>query len=145
LFAFDILVLTSSLIYINIPHAMYTLIASFVFSRVVDALQNGGYAVRGMFIISKEHERIAKHIMELLNRGVTYLDGKGGYSGDKREIVYVVMSPREVKEVKNVIAEIDPHAFVSVINVHEAIGEGFTYMRPKRNFLSHTLKLKEEN
>ncbi|MDR2833684.1 MAG: YitT family protein [Streptococcaceae bacterium] len=133
LFGIDILVLSASLIYIDIQHMMYTLIATFVAVQIIDSVQNGGYAVRGMLIISDKSEEIAQGIMELLGRGVTFLDGEGGFSHVEKKIVYVVLSPREILDVKRmVIEEIDERAFISVMNVHEAIGEGFSYDRPKK-------------
>ncbi|SJZ73074.1 Uncharacterized membrane-anchored protein YitT, contains DUF161 and DUF2179 domains [Pilibacter termitis] len=137
LFIFDIFVLTSSLIYIDIQHMMYTLIASFVFSRVVEGITSGGYTVRGMLIISQESEKIAEEVMKLLDRGVTFLDGEGAFSGEEKKIIYIVLSPREIMEVKRMILEeFDDRAFISVINVHEAIGEGFTYERRKKSLLN---------
>ncbi|MDR1781394.1 MAG: YitT family protein [Bacilli bacterium] len=130
LFAFDIIVLTLSLCYIDIPHMMYTLIASFIFSKVVSAIQSGGYTVRGMIIVSDHNEEIANEIMDVLERGVTFLDGEGAYLKEKKKIIYLVLSPSEIMEVRRIIRDIDKRAFISIINVHEAIGEGFTYLRP---------------
>ena len=127
LFMLDILVLTLSLSYIDIQHMMYTVIASFVFSQVVAVVQNGGYTVRGMLIISDHHEIIASKIMAEVDRGATYLKAEGVYSGQDKKVIYVVLSPTQVLAVKAILSEIDPDAFVSIINVHEVIGSGFTY------------------
>jgi len=133
MFGIDIIVLGASLIYIDMQHMMYTLIASFVSVQIIENVQNGGYSVRGMLIISEESEEIASRVMKLLGRGVTFLDGQGGYSGIDKKIVYVVLSPREILDVKRmIIEEIDARAFISVINVHEVVGEGFSYDRPKK-------------
>jgi uncharacterized membrane-anchored protein YitT (DUF2179 family) len=135
LFIFDIFVLTLSLTYVDVKHMMYTLIASFMFSRIVEFVQSGGYTVRGMIIISNATTQIASEILESLGRGVTYLNGQGGYSGEDKKIIYVVLSPHEIMDVKRMTEELDPKAFISVINVHEAIGEGFTYQRPIKSVL----------
>ena len=127
LFAFDILVLTLSLSYIDIQHMMYTVIASFVFSQVVAVVQNGGYTVRGMLIISSKYAAISQKITDEIGRGATYLKAEGVYSGQDTKVIYVVLSPIQVQAVKGILAEIDPDAFVSIINVHEVIGSGFTY------------------
>ena len=126
LFMLDILILTLSLSYIDIQHMMYTVIASFVFSQVVAVVQNGGYTVRGMLIISEHHELIASKIMAEVDRGATYLRAEGVYSGQDKKVIYVVLSPTQVLAVKAILSEIDPDAFVSIINVHEVIGSGFT-------------------
>lgn len=127
LFVFDILVLTLSLSYIDIQHMMYTIIASFVFSQVVAVVQNGGYTVRGMLIISSKYAEISQKITDEIGRGATYLKAEGVYSGQDTKVIYVVLSPIQVQAVKGILAEIDPDAFVSIINVHEVIGSGFTY------------------
>ena len=127
LFVFDILVLTLSLSYIDIQHMMYTVIASFVFSQVVSVVQNGGYTVRGMLIISSKYAAISQKITDEIGRGATYLKAEGVYSGQDTKVIYVVLSPIQVQAVKGILAEIDPDAFVSIINVHEVIGSGFTY------------------
>ena len=124
LFVFDILVLTLSLSYIDIQHMMYTVIASFVFSQVVAVVQNGGYTVRGMLIISSKYAEISQKITDEIGRGATYLKAEGVYSGQDTKVIYVVLSPIQVQAVKGILAEIDPDAFVSIINVHEVIGSG---------------------
>jgi uncharacterized membrane-anchored protein YitT (DUF2179 family) len=127
LFAMDLLILLLSLTYIDIQHMMYTVIASFVFSQVVALVQNGGYTVRGMLIISEQHQLIAQRIMAEVDRGATYLKGEGVYSTQDKKIIYVVLSPTQVLVVKEILAEVDPNAFVAITNVHEVMGSGFTY------------------
>ncbi len=70
-----------------------------------------------------------------LERGVTFLSGEGGFSGQSKKIIYIVVSSSEITEVKRIIHDIDEKAFVSVINVHEVEGEGFTYLKPQTKLL----------
>lgn len=132
LFLFDIFVLTLSLTYLDVKRMMYTLIVSFVFSKIVDSVLDGAYSAKGILVISNHSEDIGEVVMLLLERGVTYLSGQGGYSQVDKKILYVVVSPSEIIEVKRIVHELDPTAFLSVINVHEAIGEGFTYAKPSK-------------
>lgn len=125
----DVLVLLASLTYIDINHMMYTLIASFVFSQILTMVQNGGYTVRGMLIISKESKVIADSILTEINRGVTYLRGEGAYSGQDYNVLYVVLNPNEVRDVKAIVADYDPDAFVSVIDVDEVVSSDFIIHR----------------
>ncbi|WP_396139227.1 YitT family protein [Enterococcus asini] len=136
LFLLDILILTASLTYIDLKRMMYTLIFSYVFSHIVDAILDGGYSARGVLVISNKSEEIAPKLMNELERGVSFLHGEGGYSGVDKKIIYMVVSAREVSEVKRIIHEYDEQAFVSVINVHEVEGEGFTYLRPKKKLFA---------
>ena len=131
LLAFDILVMLLSLTYISIPKMMYTLIASFIYSQVVNMVQNGGYSVRGMMIISDQAEEISRQIMEQLGRGVTYLKGEGAYSGKEKKVMYVALSPQDTREAKSLIHEIDQLAFVSIFNIDEVQSPEFIASRSK--------------
>ena len=112
---------------------MYTLLASFVLAQITDYVQEGSYAARGLLIISNKYEEIAHEIDRQLDRGFTFLNGEGGYQNDEKKIIYCVVSPREISNVRNLILAIDPHAFVTIIDVHEALGQGFSYERKKRH------------
>ncbi len=130
LLALDVMVLIASLCYLDLKHMMYTMIVSFVFSNVVDFVQDGAYTAKGVLVVSNHSTKIAEAIFADLERGVSFFKGQGGYSKEEKLILYCVVNPREIAEVKRIITEIDSNAFISVINVHEALGEGFTYDRP---------------
>ncbi|MBC6360886.1 YitT family protein [Lactobacillus apis] len=131
----DAIILFASLSYLDLKHIMYTLVASFILSRVMDTVQQGAYSARGLLIISDNFEKIAEMIDLKLDRGFTYLEARGGYKKTKRPVIYLVVSPREIPTVKELIAAEDPKAFVSVIEVHEALGEGFTYKQKRQHLL----------
>lgn len=131
----DAIILFASLSYLDLKHIMYTLVASFILSRVMDTVQQGAYSARGLLIISESYEKIAEMIDLKLDRGFTYLEARGGYKKTKRPVIYLVVSPREIPAVKELIAAEDPKAFVSVIEVHEALGEGFTYKQKRQHLL----------
>ena len=130
----DAVVLFASLSYLDIKHMLYTLLASFVLSRVMDTVQQGAYTARGLLIISDKYKQIGQMIDLKLERGCTYLNALGGYKQDKKRVIYVVVSPREIATIKQLIRQEDPNAFVSIIEVHEALGEGFTYNQKKHHF-----------
>ena len=111
----DAIILFASLSYLDLKHIMYTLVASFILSRVMDTVQQGAYSARGLLIISDNFEKIAEMIDLKLDRGFTYLEARGGYKKTKRPVIYLVVSPREIPAVKELIAAEDPKAFVSVI------------------------------
>lgn len=133
----DAVVLFASLSYLDIKHMMYTLLASFILSRVMDAVQQGAYTARGLLIISDKYEEIGKMIDLKLDRGFTYLKALGGYKQDEKRVIYLVVSPREVPAVKEMISQEDPNAFVTIIEVHEALGEGFTYKQKRHHLIIH--------
>lgn len=138
LFFMDILVLTASLTYINLKLMLYTLIFSYVFAYIVDAILDGGYSAKGVLVISNHSQEIAPVLMNELERGVSFLNGEGAYSGNEKKIIYIVVSQREIASVKEITNHIDPKAFISVINVHEVAGEGFTYLKPKRKLIKRS-------
>lgn len=130
LLAFDVVVLVLSLTYIDIQHMVYTLLNSFVFAQMIDFIQQGSYSGNGMLIISNKSDEIAENILAELDRGVTYIKAQGAYSKQEKNILYCVMGPHEIVAAKNLVIETDPDAFISILSVHEVLGEGFTY-KPK--------------
>ncbi|WP_088007579.1 YitT family protein [Indiicoccus explosivorum] len=133
MFLFDAMViLLSRLTFLDNKTMMYTLVAVFVGARVIDFVQEGAYAGRGAMIISDAQETIASRITKEMDRGVTVLRGYGHFSKAEREVLYCVVSRNEIVRLKNIITSVDPHAFVSLIEVHDVMGEGFTLDEQKR-------------
>ncbi|UOB19649.1 YitT family protein [Macrococcus armenti] len=127
MFAFDCLVLIAT--YITIGDyiiTMYTLVCVYVGARVIDIIQDSGYSARGAMIISEYHNEISDEINQILERGVTIIAAHGHYSKSNRPIIYCVVSRNEIPRLKQIINTIDPHAFVSLLDVHDVLGEGFT-------------------
>ncbi|WP_017185999.1 YitT family protein [Alkalibacillus haloalkaliphilus] len=133
MFLFDAIVIVASVVfYLNEVEGMYTLVAVFIGARIIDFIQEGAYAARGTTIISDHSEKLAEGITEQMDRGVTILNGKGYYTGKDRQVLYCVVGKNEIVKLKNIIHEIDPHAFVSVSTVHDVLGEGFTLDENKK-------------
>lgn len=131
LLAIDIFVMTISLTYITLNQMMYALIASFMYSQVVKLVENGGYALRGLFIISEAHETIAQHIMLELGRGVTYFKAGGAYTKSEKQVLYVALNPTETRELKTYLSEVDPLAFVAISSVDEIVSPEFIVSKSK--------------
>jgi len=133
MFIFDaVVILLSWLTFLNSRSMMYTLVAVFIGARVIDFVQEGAYAARGAFIISEFQSEIADRISEEMDRGVTVLKGYGHFTKSNREVLYCVVARNEIVRLKNIITSIDPHSFVSVTEVHDVMGEGFTLDEQKR-------------
>jgi uncharacterized membrane-anchored protein YitT (DUF2179 family) len=133
MFIFDLCVITLSLItYLSYKEAMYTLVAVFVGARVIDFMQEGAYAAKGAMIISNRPEAISERIMKEMDRGVTILKGQGSFTKEDRNVLYCVVGKNEIVRLKNVITSVDPYAFVSVSDVHDVLGEGFTLDENKK-------------
>jgi uncharacterized membrane-anchored protein YitT (DUF2179 family) len=133
MFIFDAaVILLSWLTFLDSRSMMYTLVAVFIGARVIDFVQEGAYSGRGAFIISEFQNEIADRISIDMDRGVTVLRGYGHFTKVDREVLYCVVGRNEIVRLKNIITSIDPHAFVSVTDVHDVMGEGFTLDEEKR-------------
>ena len=127
MFLFDAaVILLSWLAFLDNRSMMYTLVAVFVGARVIDFMQEGAYSGRGALIISNSQVEIASRIADEMDRGITILRGYGHFSKEEREVLYCVVARNEIVRLKNIINSVDPHAFVSLIEVHDVMGEGFT-------------------
>lgn len=104
---------------------MVALALAFVSARVLDLVQAGFSAARSALIISTSPDVVRETILGTLGRGVTVLHGQGGYSGEQRPVLYVVVSPHEVGRLKRLVAQVDPAAFVAITPAQEVLGEGF--------------------
>lgn len=133
MFLFDFSVIGTSIIfYLNMREGVYTLLLVYIGARVIDFIQEGAYSGRGLMIISKQYDSIAQRINLELERGVTVLNGTGYYTKEEQKVLYCIVGKNEIVKTKNLILETDPHAFVSVMTVHEVMGEGFTLDEGKR-------------
>jgi len=109
--------------------SLYALLSLFLTSHIIDLIQEGPSSAKAFFIVSSQTEQVARRIMDELERGVTFFQGKGGYSGQPREILFCVVATSEVSRVKEVVQSADPGAFVIVADTHEVMGEGFTRLK----------------
>ncbi|WP_216829228.1 YitT family protein [Alkalihalobacterium elongatum] len=132
MFIFDAMVIGSSLLYLNYREAMYTLLAVFIAAKVIDFIQQGAYSAKASFIISDRVSEIASAILKEMDRGATVLKGKGSFTGSDKEVLYCVVGRNELIRLKGLVERIDPHAFVTVNDVQDVIGEGFTLDENKK-------------
>lgn len=133
MFLFDFIVIaTSVFVILDLVEGMYTLVAVYVGARVIDFLQEGAYSAKGATIISGKSDEIAEKILTTMDRGVTVLEGRGSFSGEKRDVLYCVVARNEIVRLKSIINGIDPHAFVAVTTAHDVMGEGFTLDENKK-------------
>lgn len=105
--------------------ALYALIGLFVTSKTIDFVQSGLQLSKVAFIISDHSEAVAAVILHDLDRGLTRLDGHGGYTGAGRTVLMVVVGQNEVPKLKQLVRMIDQDAFVIISNTAEVLGQGF--------------------
>ncbi len=120
-------VLLTGLVFRDISKALYSGVVVFVSGQVIDAVVYRFDYSRMALIISKEHKAIAAAIGEKLDRGATYLHGAGSYTGKDMEVVLAVVRKGQLAELKELVMEIDPSAFVIVQEAHQVLGDGFSH------------------
>ena len=102
--------------------AMYSLIAYFICSRMIDAVSTGLDSSKGIFIVTTEYVKVSDAIVHDMHRAVTRLHGQGGFLKDDKDVLYCVVTRLEVTKLKQVVHGIDPSAFLSVFDVQEVQG-----------------------
>lgn len=110
---------------------LYSWIVIFITGKVIDIVLEGVSYEKSLFIISEKHEQIREKIINNLNRGGTYIDGKGMYNQADRKIIFTVVSRRELALLEEYIHNIDPNAFLTVLDAREILGEGFGSLQEK--------------
>ena len=105
--------------------ALYAMIALYVSGLVAETVLEGGGTVRSALIITSKAEDVRKRVIDEMERGITYIEGRGGYTGSARPILYSVITRAEVAYLKAIVHETDPDAFMVIGVAHEALGEGF--------------------
>lgn len=110
---------------------LYSLIVIYIAGRVVDLVLQGISYEKTLFIVSDKHDEIRDKIINDLNRGGTFIKGKGMYNGSEKSIIYTVVTRRELALLQDFINKIDPNAFLTVINANETLGNGFKSLHDK--------------
>jgi uncharacterized membrane-anchored protein YitT (DUF2179 family) len=106
-------------------NALYALVNLYVSGLAAEAVSEGSNVVRTALIITDHPQEVSRRILDEMERGVTLLSGRGGYTGQERTLLYTVVSRGEVPQVKALVKEADPGAFMVIGQAHEALGEGF--------------------
>lgn len=106
--------------------AMYAMIYMFIATRVVDFVQEGLSHSKSVMVVTTNPQGIAEEIMGKLERGVTLFQAIGAFSGEAKQVVYCVINRAELSQVKEIVRNQDPQAFLAISEVPEVVGEGFS-------------------
>lgn len=124
---FDLfVVLLTGIVYHDISKALYSGIVVFITGQVIDLVIYRFDYSKVVYIISKDPDLIAENISTVLDRGATFLYGMGAYSREDKRIVLTVVKKRQLAELKELVMELDPSAFVIVQEAHQVLGDGFS-------------------
>lgn len=118
-------VLSGLVVFGNWTLPLYSLISLFITSKLIDVMIDGTSTDKLLFIISDKHEIIKDFILNELDRGGTYLKASGMYTKSDKMVIFVVISRNQLPRMRDLIKEIDKGAFMTVVNAHEILGDGF--------------------
>ena len=122
---FDLIVAFSSYFIIGTEKLMLTILMLYIGTKVMEFIIEGFNTKKAVTIISKNPDKIAQQVNEIMDRGVTVYSGHGYYSKEKKDILYIVISSPEVVRLKKIVKVADPDAFVAIHDVRDVFGEGF--------------------
>lgn len=127
----SVIVLIALVVFADWKIPLYSWIVIFITGKVIDVVLEGLSYDKTLFIISEKYADIRKYIIEDLERGGTYLKGEGMYNGSSKTIIFTVVNRRELAILQEYIHQIDPAAFVTVLEAKEILGEGFKSLEEK--------------
>jgi len=115
----------TGIVYRDVNSALYSGIAIFIVGKVIDVVVYSFDYSKVALIITKDYEQVAQAISDKLERGATYLHGEGTYSRKTTKVVLTAVKKQQVAELKELVVDIDPDAFIIVQEAHQVLGDGF--------------------
>ncbi|ASA26069.1 YitT family protein [Paenibacillus donghaensis] len=122
---FNLFILSGAGFVFGWNNAMFSLIAYYIAFKLIDVTLEGLDQSKSVWIISDKFRDIGEALTERLGRGVTYLDGEGGFSGDEKKVIFVVITRLEEAKLKTIVEDWDSDAFVAIGNIHDVKGGRF--------------------
>jgi len=122
---FNIFILASAGFIFGWDRAMYSLIAYYIAYKMIDLTMVGLEQSRSVYIISDFPDQIGDALAARLGRGITYLSGEGGYTGEDKKVIFCVITRLEEAKLKSIVEEIDPSAFLAIGHIHDVSGGRF--------------------
>ena len=121
----NIIIIAIASFFFGLEPAMYTLVSMYVASTVLDKVQQGFGNSKSVMIITDHEQQVADAILQTLDRGVTYLEGEGAYTGNKKKVIYCIVALKQLAKLKQIVNDIDSSAFMAVSDTAEVLGYGF--------------------
>lgn len=121
------------LIFLDWHIALKSLMMYIVAFKMIDIMIAGLEELKSIMILSSQPEKISKSIMNELGLGLTILKGRGGFSGEDRDILFIIVERLDLAELKDLVMNEDPTAFMAIENLHEvAYGRQRSHIVPKK-------------
>ncbi|MEE1072328.1 MAG: YitT family protein [Cellulosilyticum sp.] len=123
--ALDAAIILCGMLVFGSTKAMYAIIAVFMSSKMISWVLEGMNNAKAAFILSEHSQEIAEAIMHKLPRGVTGIKAQGMYTKQDKDMLYVVVSQKEITRLRDMVKAIDSNAFITIADVREVLGQGF--------------------
>jgi uncharacterized membrane-anchored protein YitT (DUF2179 family) len=121
---FNCALMLAALFRFNLEIVLYTLIYLFVTTQLINMVVTGLNQRKAVMVVSPQWQEIAREIMDSMQRGVTIVNGEGGYTGQEQRILYSVLTFQELSRFKEMVRQHDPQAFLVVTETLEVMGKG---------------------
>ena len=125
----SVVIITSAIVFRDIEGALYAAFSLFISTRVLDMVLYGGDSAKLVYIISDRADDIADALLNQLNLGVTYLDGRGAYTGKDKKVLLCAAHRRAFPKIRALVSQMDDMAFMIVGSAQEIFGQGFKNYR----------------
>jgi len=126
-----VIVVAGAVVFLDWAIPLYSLLAIFIMGKTIDTVLQGWTYDKLALIVSDQYELIGQKITTDLKRGGTFIKSSGMFSGTKKTMIYVVLNRREIAVLEEFIQEVDPNAFVTILNADEILGQGFRSLKDK--------------
>jgi len=143
LLVIDGVIIASAGVIFGAERVLYALISLFITAKTIDLVQQGVSTAKVAYIITKHTEQVREATLYILNRGCTEVPSYGGYTGEPRSMLMVVLNRSEVSRLKELVRQADPQAFVIVSDAQEVLGQGFSEPKEGPHGLEHAHSTKE--
>lgn len=127
----SVIVIIGLVVFADWKLPLYSIITIYVCVKMIDYIIEGGTNDKLVFIISDKHDKIKEYIINDMQRGGTYIKSSGMYTKEDKDMMFVVVSRRELSLVQAYVKEVDINAFMIVVNSHEILGDGFRSFNDK--------------
>ncbi|MGB9779281.1 YitT family protein [Caldanaerobacter sp.] len=124
-FTVNSIIVALGAVFFGLTSALYTLVSMYITSYMVDKTIKGFNRQKMVLIVTDKVEEVSKEIMTTLHRGVTLLHGEGAYTGVSKKVLYSIVSLTQLPQLKLIVHQTDPNAFLSILDVSEVHGKGF--------------------
>ena len=132
LYVFDTCILLMQATFSDMTRILYGILLVMIYTMVIDRLMLMGTTQTEVKIISSRSEEIRQAVLEQLDRGITLLDGRTGYLGQEMEMIFTVISNRELPQIEKIVHAIDPECFMVVSKISQVSGRGFSMKKEYR-------------